>query len=382
MLTPTTFHDGIVEVVRRVGGDINVCRTKIEMIPATEPNRLVDALTAAVPARVVLTSTLERRLFLAEHRGAAGWTVADLAGQPHRTRAWPSWAATAIELDDPSSWISTASISIAGIHRLTRPSVLLAALYHPEVFPLPRFPLGISDLARAARSTLTGQVRLLDMQLGVTLDDIVATVFNDRPDILGVSATFGQHDLLVGLLDAVSELPEPPLVMAGGSLTARNERLLLRRYPWLLIARSAGEPTITDILSPIGMAIWASPKFEVSATPVRHTEQAPWRSTVTTRRPLWPTTRRPTSSPSSICWPPRSTTEAWLSWSPPGAAPTTARSVHEATRARGRAPTLEHCHGSPAQWPKCLTATPRSRAPCTWSTKNSSAGDPTPSPGR
>ena len=28
--------------------------------------------------------------------------------------------------------------------------MLLAALYHPEYFPLPRFPLGISDVARAA----------------------------------------------------------------------------------------------------------------------------------------------------------------------------------------------------------------------------------------
>lgn len=247
--TTATVHDRIVEVVRRLGGDTNVCRSTIEAIPASEPNRLADALAAIVPARAILTSTLERRLLFTEHHGAVGWTVADLAGQPHRTRAWPPWAATAIGLDDPSSWISTANISMAGIYRLTQPSVLLVALYHPEVFPLPRFPLGISDLARAVRSTLTGQVRLMDMQLGVTLDDIVATVLDDRLDILGVSATFGQHDLLVGLLDAVGELPEPPLVLAGGSLTARNERLLLQRYPWLLIARGAGEPTIADILA-------------------------------------------------------------------------------------------------------------------------------------
>ncbi len=86
------------------------------------------------------------------------------------------------------------------------------------------------------------------MQLGATLDDITATVSAQRPDILGVSATFGQHDLLTRLLDTLADLTGRPLVLAGGSLTARNERLLLRRYPWLLIARSAGEPTIADIL--------------------------------------------------------------------------------------------------------------------------------------
>jgi len=37
-------------------------------------------------------------------------------------------------------------------------------------------------------------------------------------------------------------------VLAGGSLTARNERLLLDRYPRLLVARGAGEPTIADVV--------------------------------------------------------------------------------------------------------------------------------------
>jgi radical SAM superfamily enzyme YgiQ (UPF0313 family) len=127
--------------------------------------------------------------------------------------------------------------------------VLLAALYHPEVFPLPRFPLAISDLARAARSTLTGHVELMDMQLGTTLPQIIDTVVTGQPDVVGISATFGQHDLLTELLDAVAALPQHPLVLAGGSLTARNERLLLERYPWLVVARGAGEPTIADVLA-------------------------------------------------------------------------------------------------------------------------------------
>ncbi|MBF6302965.1 cobalamin-dependent protein [Nocardia amamiensis] len=135
------------------------------------------------------------------------------------------------------------------MYRLTRPEVLLAALYHPENFPLPRFPLAISDLARAARSTLSGRVHLMDMQLGVTVDDITSAITVRTPDVVGVSATFGQHDLLVTVLDSIAELRSRPLVLVGGSLVARNERLLVARYPWLLVARGAGEPTIADTVA-------------------------------------------------------------------------------------------------------------------------------------
>jgi len=88
----------------------------------------------------------------------------------------------------------------------------------------------------------------MDMQLGVSLPDIEDAVNAWRPDIVGVSATFGQHDIMVRLLDHLFGLPEAPMVLAGGSLTARNEQLLLDRYPRLLVARSAGEPTMQDVL--------------------------------------------------------------------------------------------------------------------------------------
>ncbi|OHV52832.1 radical SAM protein [Frankia sp. CgS1] len=135
------------------------------------------------------------------------------------------------------------------MRRLSRPNVLLAALYHPETFPLPRFPLGISTVARAARGTLLGTVSLADMQLGLPLDDLIARVEADRPDVLGVSATFGQYDLLTRLLEVVYANVDPPLVVAGGSLTARVERVLLDRFPQLLVARAGGEATISALLA-------------------------------------------------------------------------------------------------------------------------------------
>jgi hypothetical protein len=64
------------------------------------------------------------------------------------------WASGHIHVEDTDSWLSPARLDEQAVHRLSRPVVLLAALYHPENFPLPRFPLGISDVARAARATL------------------------------------------------------------------------------------------------------------------------------------------------------------------------------------------------------------------------------------
>ncbi|NUS82129.1 MAG: radical SAM protein [Streptomyces sp.] len=147
------------------------------------------------------------------------------------------------------SWLSHAELTENAVYRLARPDVHLMALYHPEFFPLPRFPLGISDVARAARTTLMGEVTLSDMQLGVTVEELLKQLTTGAPDIVGISATFGQHDLMLQLLDAAFALPEAPMVVAGGSLTARNERLLLERYPDLLVARGGGEATIEALLT-------------------------------------------------------------------------------------------------------------------------------------
>ncbi|MFF8617945.1 B12-binding domain-containing radical SAM protein [Streptomyces sp. NPDC015350] len=215
------------------------------------PNDLqarLEAHLGSKAGRVRVTGTLDRRLLLLE-RPNGGWVVADLSGAEHASRHWPRWTDDTMRLHTPDSWLSHAELTGTAIERLTRPNVHLMALYHPEFFPLPRFPLGISDVARAARGTLMGAVTLSDMQLGTRLEDLLKQLTTKTPDIVGISATFGQHDLMLQLLDTAFALPEPPLVVAGGSLTARNETLLLDRYPALLVARGGGEPTIEALLA-------------------------------------------------------------------------------------------------------------------------------------
>ncbi len=223
---------------------------RLHGVPETDLRGLTRALGGCLPGRFSLTGPLDRRILLAERAAGNGeWMVADLSGQPHATRAWPHWARECITVHHPEVWLSAATLSQDAPWRLGRPRILLAALYHPEWFPLPRFSLAISDLARAARMTLSGQVELMDMQLGATVDEIIMAARARTADIVGISATFGQHDLTIRLLDHLHALPHSPLVVAGGSLTARNEALLLERYPKLLVARGAGEPTIADLIA-------------------------------------------------------------------------------------------------------------------------------------
>src|ERR1039457_3493752 len=201
MNTMGTAARRLTETVRYTAG---IDLPAVEDIMLLEPDRLrglLEVALAGTGGRVRVAGTLDRRLACIE-RPDRQWVVADLSGQPHQTRPWPICASGQLELENPGSWLSLATIDRQAAYRLSRPSVLLVALYHPEYFPLPRFPLAISDVARAARSTLLGMVRLADMQLGVTLDDLVQRVRAENPDILGISATFGQHDLMIRLLDA------------------------------------------------------------------------------------------------------------------------------------------------------------------------------------
>jgi hypothetical protein len=252
-VTTSPFCRRLVEAIRAtsVGGVVaDHTIAALPEIPETDLTKLGRLAADALPARFSLTGGLDRRLLFAERPVTlGGWIVADLSGQSHSTREWPTWVFGRLNLAEPDRWLSVAELSDDVADRLARPRVLLTSLCHPEWFPLPRFPLAISDLARAARLTLMGRVHLIDMQLGASLDDITQWVHDHQPDIVGISATFGQHDLMSDLLDQLDQVPVPPLVLAGSSLTVRNEAMLLKRYPRLLVARGAGEPTVADAMA-------------------------------------------------------------------------------------------------------------------------------------
>jgi hypothetical protein len=196
--------------------------------------------------QVVVAGVLENRiLLLSLARG--GWIFAHLGARPLKDIAWPEPIARGVFVEHPDDPVSPGEITPQALFRLTRPRIFIAALCHPEVFPLPRFPLGISNLARAIRLSFQGEVTLADMQLGLTLPDLLHRIETDQPDIIGISATFGQHDLLVHLADGICERETQALLVFGGSLCALNAARLRSRYPSALVALGPGEVTMQDI---------------------------------------------------------------------------------------------------------------------------------------
>lgn len=151
-------------------------------------------------------------------------------------------------LDQSSAVVSPGRLESSVLARLTAPSIRLIALYHSQHFPRPRFPLAISDVAASVRSNFVGKVSLADMQFGLTIPAVLSDLDERRPDIVGISVTFGQHDLFCQLMDGLAELPEySPLVVAGGSLSALNGQYLLDLYPSLVIATGAGGETMSGL---------------------------------------------------------------------------------------------------------------------------------------
>lgn len=133
---------------------------------------------------------------------------------------------------------------------LLTPSIFLISLYHKENFPLPRFPLGISDLAHAVRMQGSGNIRLIDMQFTDDISFIINEILESNSDIIGISATFGQYDILNQILAAINNcVDDDKVIVAGGSLSALNFQELLVDKHVDFVSMGSGEQTLKDIVS-------------------------------------------------------------------------------------------------------------------------------------
>jgi radical SAM superfamily enzyme YgiQ (UPF0313 family) len=217
-----------------------------------DPNLMAHVIAESLHSKIRhihVTGSIERRVIFLQGINQR-WFIAHLGPEPVGAISWPAAVAKELSFNTPSERVSEVTLAQSAIQKIYEPHVKLIALYHPEVFPVPRFPLGISDIARAIRVTLRGRVTMCDMQLGATLDDISNEINDDKPDIIGISATFGQHDILETLLERVPKRDSGgPLIILGGSLPALNASILLDQYPSIFVASGNGEVTMQDLVA-------------------------------------------------------------------------------------------------------------------------------------
>jgi hypothetical protein len=138
------------------------------------------------------------------------------------------------------------------IRRLTLPKVMLVNPCVLENFPVPRLSLSIGLLAGYLRKYQKADVRIVDMQMGATVEDIVDEVLRFRPILFGLSISFGQKDIALSILDGVFSIRRgaltDPLVVLGNIIPAAFPSEFLERYPNLIVAYREGELTIKALV--------------------------------------------------------------------------------------------------------------------------------------
>lgn len=135
---------------------------------------------------------------------------------------------------------------------LELPKVVLINPSVKEVFPAPRLALCVSYLASYLRKKQKAEVYILDMQLDLGIDDLVTKLHDIKPDIVGISISFGQMPLgrkiLTKMFHYIRCQEKQPLAVAGNVISAFAYKKLLHEFPELIVCISEGEESICKIV--------------------------------------------------------------------------------------------------------------------------------------
>ncbi|MXQ55138.1 B12-binding domain-containing radical SAM protein [Shimazuella alba] len=153
-------------------------------------------------------------------------------------------------LNNTISWY-TFEYSEKLLEHLKMPTMLLINLCVIDNFPIPRLNLSIGTLASYLRKQQVAQVHILDMQMGITIDEIVKEALKLQPNLIGMSVNFGQKLLAFSILDKFFEAKKMKklnsLIIAGNVIPSFNPEQFFNKYPELLICDKEGEYTLRDL---------------------------------------------------------------------------------------------------------------------------------------
>lgn len=149
--------------------------------------------------------------------------------------------------------------------RLSLPKILLINPSITDVFPTPRFALSVAVIAGYLRKHQKADVSIVDMQVGPTIETIIEEIRRLRPDIIGVSISFGQASLTTSILERIFSdeeiMSRKPIVVAGNVIAAFGYEEMINKFPDLIVCTNEGE------LSMIGLADYAKGKIDLEMVP-------------------------------------------------------------------------------------------------------------------
>lgn len=138
------------------------------------------------------------------------------------------------------------------LQRLTLPRVLLVNPCVLENFPIPRLCLSIGLVGSYLRKFQKADVRIIDMQVGSTIEDIVREARTLQPDLFGMSISYGQKHLALSILKEIYKAKDErainPLIVLGNIISASFPKEFLTIYPDSIVVCGEGEVTIIELM--------------------------------------------------------------------------------------------------------------------------------------
>ncbi|MFZ1937058.1 MAG: radical SAM protein [Thermoguttaceae bacterium] len=139
--------------------------------------------------------------------------------------------------------------------REKRISVVFVNLFAPQRYLTFGLPLSLEVLTGDLRGEYPGQVEvtILDMQTGLSADDVVRRIRQLNPDVLGITIKVTERKLAEKILDPVlaADFPRekrPRYIIVGGHRPRFFNEEFLSKYDDVLICTSEGELTMRGLV--------------------------------------------------------------------------------------------------------------------------------------
>lgn len=130
------------------------------------------------------------------------------------------------------------------------PRVVLVNMCVLENFPVPRLNLSTGAIAAYIRLHQKARVIILDMQLRISISDIMDVLEKNPPDLIGISISFGQKNLADELLTKLKDsvVLKDSVIAVGNVIPSLYTEEYLTEYPSVIVSYGEGEESSLNLI--------------------------------------------------------------------------------------------------------------------------------------